>query len=291
MGHPSRLLLFAPHPDDICISAGALSILACEAGIETQMILVTDGSESKIPEHVLRQYGWNDDWSPKRTRDLRGEIRLAEAKEEARHLGLKSSSVQLLRHQNWHTYHQTPDSAMNPDLSIQDVSKYSPSPLDAEAVREIVEVIQASRSMPLSLVFPDPNDKLTMHRTVSGLVSLALSQVLSSSTISCSLLLYRCLSSFPRNYFGTRLFLEFEQKTVERKLRAIQAHVSMKERRRLYGGYSSTSSEFYDEIVLKWNKEIANSHFLSNSYAEEYGLVENPSEYVLQQIQRIALGK
>jgi LmbE family N-acetylglucosaminyl deacetylase len=287
--YPSRLLLFAPHPDDICISAGGLAAIAGQAGIDTKMILVTDGSESVIPEQVLQKFGWNDGWHPERTRNLRGRIRVGEANEEASRLGLNPLSVRLLQHQSWHTNHQTPSRAMNADLSIRIVNEYRPAPIDHYAVSEVRELLNESANECLILAFPDPYDNLCMHRTATALIAMALLAEPDGANASRHLLLYRCLSSVKERAYGERVVVEFGEDIMQRKVHAIQAHESMRERRRLFGGYGSRSSEFYDTIVQRWDVEIANRYSLSSPYAEEYGLVECPLKDLLQQIINAAL--
>jgi hypothetical protein len=49
---PDHLILFSPHPDDIAISMGALAAWAAPR-VPVTIVLMTDGSEAQLPEHVL----------------------------------------------------------------------------------------------------------------------------------------------------------------------------------------------------------------------------------------------
>jgi len=50
---PDRLILFSPHPDDIAISMSALAAWAAPR-VPVIIVLMTDGSEAQLPQHVLQ---------------------------------------------------------------------------------------------------------------------------------------------------------------------------------------------------------------------------------------------
>ena len=52
---PDRLILFSPHPDDIAISMGAFAAWAAPR-VPVTIVLMTDGSEAQMPEHVLQPH-------------------------------------------------------------------------------------------------------------------------------------------------------------------------------------------------------------------------------------------
>src|ERR1035438_957061 len=89
------VLIISPHPDDSCISAGALAhSLSCR-GSELRIMLITDGSEATMPPDFLSAHGWTPEWSLDAARLLRGRIRVAESRAEALILGGGADSVRV----------------------------------------------------------------------------------------------------------------------------------------------------------------------------------------------------
>lgn len=255
-----KLLLFSPHPDDIAIAMGGFAALLAEAGSDgVAVILATDGSESLVPANVLERHGWTSGMTPVEQRALRGRIRVAEATEEIARLGFDRSVVHLLGHQRWATEHRTPSEFLHPDLSLRDVAKFEPGPIDENAAQEIRAFIGDGDDTVCAI--PDPNDRLLMHRIVSALVTRVRGRA--------GLLTYECLSTVEPS--SPQFVVSFGEQLMETKCHAIRAHESMIERRRQFGGYSNPGTEGYDEIVRRKNAELASEHRCEFPFAERYG--------------------
>jgi len=250
---PRRLLVFAPHPDDAAISTAALMSQAVEMGVQVTVVLVTDGSEARLPDAFLARHGWTREMAPEQARALRGRIRVAEAMEEAERLG---AGVVQLEEQSWFREHRTPAECLNEDLSLRDVERFVPGRIDGSA-DEIAWVIRAAGSDCLCAA-PMPGDRLEMHRIVTRLVRCAGVPVLG----------YECLSTVEIE--GDLLALPFDEARMAVKCHAIVAHESMRARRQEFGGYANPGSEFYDDIVRRKNGESAREWGLQAPYAERY---------------------
>lgn len=257
---PARLVLFSPHPDDIAISMGALAAWAA-GRLPVTIVLVTDGSEANLPEHVTSPH-IAPSAPPEEQRRIRGKIRAREAVQEAIALGFDSSTVRPLRHQTWFTAHRTPAEYMNSDLSLRDVGGFVPGPVDDGAIAEIRGVIGAGDDTICAV--PDPHDRLTMHRLTTSLVT--------ENRANARLMTYECLSTIsatgPQTVFG------FDEELMRRKCAAILAHQSMLERRKCFGGYANPGTEFYDVLVRRKNEALARELRLANRYAERFGWAE-----------------
>jgi LmbE family N-acetylglucosaminyl deacetylase len=266
---PDKFFVFSPHPDDAGISLGGLLILAVRAGISSYSILMTDGSEAVIPIEFLKRNGGYTGMSPLKIRQLRGAIRVKEAREEARRIGLPSKAVILMQQQNWFEAHQTPAVAMNADLSIRDVNRFQPGPLNTEAIKEIRELIEARKGKKVLCAIPSPHDRLSMHRMTSLAVVKALAPLAFRHPNSYSVLIYRCFSTkaWVENAAGHRV-LGFGEEVMNQKCHAILASKSMKARREVYGGYTNRGSAFYDILVRSENTATARRYGLSSPYAE-----------------------
>ncbi|HMD71235.1 MAG TPA: PIG-L family deacetylase, partial [Bryobacteraceae bacterium] len=136
---PGRLILFAPHPDDIAISLGALAAWAA-GRVPVTIVLMTDGSEARLPEHLTDPYVGRNAPAEERRR-ARGSIRVQEAVREAAALGFAPPAVRLLDRQTWFSAHRTPAEYLSGDLSLRDVNGFVPAPLDEEAIREVRQAI------------------------------------------------------------------------------------------------------------------------------------------------------
>ena len=255
-----KLLLFAPHPDDIAISMGGLAALLAQGGSGgVTVVLATDGSESLVPASVLEKHGWGPSLPPEQQRELRGRIRVAEAEEEVARLGFSRGVVRLMEHQRWATEHRTPREFLYDDLSLKDVTRFVPGPIDEEAAEEVRELIGDGEDIICAV--PDANDRLLMHRIVTELVSGVRGHA--------GLLTYECLSTTAPSV--PQILFSFGEDLMTVKRHAIRAHESMAERRRQFGGYSNPGTEGYDEIVERKNSELARSYGCDFPFAERYG--------------------
>lgn len=256
---PQRFVLFAPHPDDIAISMGALAACIALLRVPTTIVLVTDGSEARLPEHVIREVAGDRPRSPEELAQVRGQIRISEAEKEAEILGFPKSSVQRLGRQSWFTRHRTRREHLNADLSLANVSGFCPGEIEDEAIGEIREVIGTGTDVVCAV--PDPDDKLTMHRITTEIVNRGRGDA--------RLLTYECLSTTAPS--GPQMIFGFGEDLLSVKSDAIRAHWSMKERRKQFGGYSNSGSEFYDVLVRRRNADLARAMNLSDPYAERFG--------------------
>jgi hypothetical protein len=58
---------------------------------------------------------------------------------------------------------------------------------------------------------------------------------------------------------------------MDRKLSAILEHVSMRQRRKHFGGYTNPGTQFYDVIVREKNRALSRQLGLAAPYAERFG--------------------
>jgi hypothetical protein len=257
---PNRLILFSPHPDDIAISMGALAAWASQR-VATTIVLMTDGSEAQLPDHVMERYVTSNA-GPEERRSARGRLRVGEAVREAVALGFDAAVVRLLDRQSWFTRHQTPSAFMNGDLSLRDVNGFEPGPVDGDTTAEIRDLIGSGEGVICAV--PDANDRLTMHRMTTRLVS--------ENRGRAGLLTYECLSTI--EVTGPQTVFAFGEELMDRKCAAILEHESMRERRKHFGGYMNPGTEFYDSIVRRRNGALAREISLAQRYAERFGWIE-----------------
>lgn len=257
---PGKLILFSPHPDDIAISLGALA--AWVAGrVSTTIVLMTDGSEAQMPKHVTRRHV-ADDAPVEERRRARGNIRVQEAFQEAIALNFDPSVVRLLNRQSWFSRHRTPAEYMSNELSLRDVNGFVPARVDQDAIAEVREVIGSGEDTICAV--PDPNDRLTMHRVTTRLIT--------ENRGKARLMTYECLST--NDVTGPQTVFGFDEDLMRRKCEAILAHHSMKERRKHFGGYMNPGTEFYDVIVRRKNRALARELGFASAYAERFGWAE-----------------
>lgn len=226
--------------------------------VSVTIVLITDGSEAQLPEHVL-QARINHDATKEEKQRARGMIRVQEAKREAMALGFDANVVHLLERQSWFLRHRTPADYMNPDLSVRDVNGFLPGPVDENAVTEIRDVIGSGSGIICAV--PDPHDRLAMHRITTQLVA--------ENRGEARLLTYECLSTI--EVTGPQTAFPFNEDLMDRKCAAILEHRSMRERRKHFGGYTNPGTEFYDVIVREKNRALARSLGVATSYAERFG--------------------
>ena len=226
--------------------------------VPVTIVLMTDGSEAQLPEHVVeRHITCNADVGEKQR--TRGMIRVQEAKREAVILGFDSNVVRLLDRQSWFLRHRTPAEYMNPDRTLRDANGFEPGPVDEHAIAEIRDIIGSGAGIICAV--PDPNDRLTMHRMTTHLVA--------ENRGDARLLTYECLSTI--DVTGPQTVFPFDEDIMDRKCAAILQHDSMRERRKQFGGYTNPGTEFYDVIVREKNRMLARDLGLTAPYAERFG--------------------
>jgi LmbE family N-acetylglucosaminyl deacetylase len=254
---PDRLILFSPHPDDVAISMGAFAAWAAPR-VPVTIVLMTDGSEAQLPDHVLQPHIDHNATAAQKQR-TRGMIRVQEAKREATALGFDANAVHLLERQSWFLQHRTAAEYMNADLSLRHVNGFLPGPVDENAVSEIRDIIGSGSGIICAV--PDPHDRLAMHRITTQLVA--------EHRGEARLLTYECLSTI--EVTGPQTAFPFNEDLMDRKCAAILEHPSMRERRKHFGGYTNPGTESYDVIVREKNRALARSLGLTARYAERFG--------------------
>jgi LmbE family N-acetylglucosaminyl deacetylase len=248
--------LFSPHPDDIAISMGALAAWAVPR-VPVTIVLITDGSEAQLPEHVLQPHIKRNATVEEKQR-ARGMMRVQEATREAVTLGFDCKIVHLLERQSWFLRHRTPAGYMNPDGTLRDVNGFVPGPVDEHAIAEIRDIIGSGSGIVCAV--PDPNDRLAIHRMTTRLVA--------ENRGNARLLTYECLSTI--DVTGPQTAFAFDEDLMERKCAAIVEHHSMRERRKHFGGYTNPGTEFYVVIVREKNRGLARPRGLAASYVEGF---------------------
>ena len=236
---------------------GALAAWAARR-IPVTIVLMTDGSEAQVPEHVLQPHIDRNATLPEKQR-ARGMMRVQEAMREAVTLGFDSNVVHLLDRQSWFLRHRTPAGYMNPDWTLRDVNGFEPGPVDKHAIAEIRDIIGSGSEIICAV--PDPNDRLRMHRMTTRLVA--------ENRGDAKLLTYECLSTV--DVTGPQTAFPFDEGLMDRKCAAILEHCSMRERRKHFGGYTNPGTEFYDVIVREKNRALARDLGLGAPYAERFG--------------------
>ena len=207
---------------------------------------------------------------------LRGVIRVKEAREEARRLGLPGEAVILLQQQCWFKAHRTPSEAMNPDWSIRDVDRFWPGPLEAEAIEEIRELIVAGENEIVLCAVPSPYDRLLMHRVTVLAVVKALTSLALCHPNRYGVLIYRCFSTEDWVEDAEQRILGFGKEVMDHKCQAILASQSMKARREVFGGYTNRGNEFYDVIVRSENAATARSQWIILALCRMFSVVRHP---------------
>jgi hypothetical protein len=196
--------------------------------------------------------------------ELRGRIRVAEAAEEARRLGLAEGCVRLLARQAWFSRHRTPAEFLREDGSLLRVEGFMPGPVDGEAVEEVAGALAGAGAVICAV--PEPEDRLLMHRITTA---LGVAAVRRAPANVLGVLTYECFTT--EGQPPGRVYFGFGEAAMWRKQHAIRAHDSMRERRRQLGGYSTAGAEFYDTMVERWNRETAREGGLAPPYAERFG--------------------
>ena len=145
----TRLLLFAPHPDDESLAAGGLLQKAIAAGAEVQVVFVTNGDNNPWPLRVVERQ-----WKIRASdRLLWGMRRIEEALDALATLGVPRSAAHFL---------QFPDQHLT-ELLLRE---------DQTVIGEIRKIVASME--PTLLIAPAPFDLHPDHSASSLLVRRAL---------------------------------------------------------------------------------------------------------------------
>lgn len=191
----SRILLFAPHPDDEAIGTGGLLQKAAEAGARVHVVFATNGDDNPWPHRVLERR-WKIDIAE---RMLWGMRRAEEALTALTVLGLPKSCAEFLH---------------LPDQQITDLLLDGPG----ELLDRLVGIIEQSN--PTLVVTPSPFDLHPDHSSLHLLLQLALGRAGRSDVEQVSYAIHT------RGYHSDweRLPLELTAPEQEVKRRAVLAH-------------------------------------------------------------------
>jgi len=147
----SRLLLFAPHPDDESLACSILLQQAVRAGAAVRVVYITDGDDNPWPQRVLERK-WRLDATDRRRW---GRLRRTEALAALRVLGVNGSAARFLG---------LPDQELTTILMCDCRS----------ALAHFAEIIADWR--PTHLVAPSISDTHPDHSALSVMLRLVLSE-------------------------------------------------------------------------------------------------------------------
>jgi LmbE family N-acetylglucosaminyl deacetylase len=147
----SRILFFAPHPDDESLAAIVLFSRASRAGAAIRVVYLTDGDNNPWPQRVLEKR-----WRVRPTDRRRwGKLRRAEAAAALDLLGVDQESIEFL---GW------------PDQMLTRILLSRP----AKFISQIAGIIHDWR--PTDIIAPDLSDTHPDHSAVAVSVRLAVAQ-------------------------------------------------------------------------------------------------------------------
>ncbi|HEY4256180.1 MAG TPA: PIG-L family deacetylase [Candidatus Udaeobacter sp.] len=159
----SRLLLFAPHPDDESLACGILLQRAVRAGAAVRVVYVTDGDDNPWPQRVLERK-----WHLNATDRKRwGRLRRTEALAALRVLGANGSAAHFLA---------LPDQKLTAMLVSGSESLREPRSFRGcqSAIERFAAIIADWR--PTDLLVPSISDTHPDHSALAIMLRLALSE-------------------------------------------------------------------------------------------------------------------
>ncbi len=213
----SRLLLFAPHPDDETLAAGVLLQRAARAGAAIKVVYVTDGDNNPWAQRVVDRKWRLDAADRKRW----GRFRRREALAALFALGIPSKTAHFLG---------LPDQGLT-DLLLGAASR------TAATFRNLID-----EWCPTHIVLPALCDRHPDHNAVGVLVRLALSQM--QRTMPVQLWTY-LVHGHSETFFHSAAPLSQTEAEKLDKIRAIHFHrsqVTLSKRRFL--GYAARPESF-----------------------------------------------
>ncbi len=159
----SRLLLFAPHPDDESLACGILLQRAVRAGAAVRVVYVTDGDDNPWPQRVLERK-----WRLTATDRRRwGRLRRTEALAALRVLGVNGSAARFLG---------LPDQKLTALLTSDSESLREPKSF--RGCQSVLEHLAAIIDdwKPTDLLVPSISDTHPDHSALAVMLRLVLSE-------------------------------------------------------------------------------------------------------------------
>lgn len=213
IGPDSRILFFAPHPDDETLAAGGLLQRIATAGARTKIVLVTNGDNNPWPQRLFARR-WKIDLAD---RMLWGARRVEETLQALALLGISSDSLECLH---------------LPDQQLTTIMLKGGD----QVIRQLRAVI--ARNRPTLLLAPAPFDLHPDHSALHVLVRRAVSQSFPS--------LYYAVHSRRRYSNWKRCSLTLTPAEQETKRRAILCHrTQVVLSRRRFLQHARSSEEFW----------------------------------------------
>jgi LmbE family N-acetylglucosaminyl deacetylase len=212
----SRLILFAPHPDDEALACSVILQQAVRAGAAICIVYVTDGDDNPWPQRALERR-----WSlGPSDRKRWGKLRRAEALAALRVLGVSPADVQFLA---------LPDQGLT-DLLLRDCDR---------ALTRITRVIDDWS--PTDILAPSLLDIHPDHNAVAVLIRLIFADFLAPGISQWNYLVHGRSSAF----FGRAAELSSSELETATKREAIRCHqTQMKLSRRRFLGYAARPERF-----------------------------------------------
>ena len=233
----SRLLLFAPHPDDESLAAGGLLQKAAAAGAHVRVIFATNGDDNPWPLRLLERQ-WKIE---AHHRLLWGMRRMHEAREALQALGHGPACADFL---------QLPDQGLT-ELFLQS---------DHQLILPLVLTI--AEAQPTVIIGPAPFDTHPDHNAFNLLLNLAIDI---GGFASIPRIVYSIHQ--PRYHSGYgRIALPLTKQEQETKRRAILCHRSqMFLSRRRFLRHVTSVEEFWRALPAR---EVDLSHPVSHGHIE-----------------------
>ncbi|MFN2475940.1 MAG: PIG-L deacetylase family protein, partial [Chthoniobacterales bacterium] len=218
LNESTRLLLFAPHPDDESLGAGVLLQKAVAAGAAVRVVYVTDGENNPWPQRALERR-WR---LTAADRSRWGERRRAEALAALQVLGIKSTDAQFT------------------GLPDQHVTETLLHRCDALSHR-FAQIISAWS--PTLLLVPSEHDTHPDHSAVSVLTHLA-TQELAATARDFRLLTYLVHGNRKNFAAGAGMLKQSVHETVQKRQAIAQHRTQVKFSRRRFMSYASRPELF-----------------------------------------------
>ena len=209
----SRLLLFAPHPDDESLACSIVLQRAVRAGAAIRVVYATDGDDNPWPQRVLERK-----WRLNATDRRRwGKLRRAEALAALRVLGVHASAAYFVG---------LPDQKLT--MLLMHDCRF--------ALDRFAEII--ANWSPTDLLLPSISDTHPDHSALAVMIRLVLSESFSQETFT-SVWSYAVHGKSPAFFDRAGTIRQSESETAS-KLRAIRCHKSqLKLSRKRFLGYAA----------------------------------------------------